>query len=60
MMGKTRKKNKVQKLTDLEYAAYIASLRAGDGMPPQTYPLIPTVIPPLPIGEDVEHNKELE
>lgn len=59
-MGKTRKKNKVQKLTDREYAEYIAFLKTGTGVPPQSYPLIPTVIPPLPIGGDGENSKERE
>ena len=59
-MGKARKKNKVQKLTDREYAEYIAFLKAGEGIPPQTYPLIPTVIPPLPMGRDGKNGEELE
>ena len=59
-MGKARKKNKVQKLTDREYAEYIAFLKTERGVPSQTYPLLPTLIPPLPTGRGEEKSEELE
>ena len=59
-MGKAHRKNKVQKLTDREYAEYIAFLKTETGVPPQTYPLIPTVIPPLPIDGTEKKRDERE